>query len=64
MKIYEVINKVTIAQVKYVLANNEDEAAVIANNEDWKEKEEVIDSSLEVRHAEELTPTILQKVVI
>jgi len=64
MKIYEVTNRVTTVQVKYVLANNENEAVVIANNEDWKEKEEVIDSSLEVRHAEELTPTIIQKVVI
>lgn len=64
MKIYEVTYRVTTVQVKYVLANNEDEAAVTALNENWREKEEVIDSSLEVRHAEELTPTILQKVVI
>jgi hypothetical protein len=64
MKIYEVKQTITSVQFKYVLAKDCIEAADIASNEDWKEKEEVLDSSLEVRHAEELTPTIIQKVVI
>lgn len=47
MKIYEVKQTTTTVQVKYVIANNENEAVRMSRDEDWKEKEQVVDAWFE-----------------
>jgi hypothetical protein len=51
MKVYEVTQTITSVQVKYILAENEDHATELSYEMDWYEKEEIVESSLDVREA-------------